>query len=297
MVFSGAGFERVKSPIPLRFQGVLPHLSSNALGYFACVVALWSLARLLGRGRETGPRPWVSGALVVFGLVTLKVAQYRTGYAMFAAGVAVLLMLAGKKALAAVAVAGVLLMSVAGGGMFEEAQPYLLRGQDTERARRLSGRLTHWSSDLPVWRESPIIGAGLETVSRLVVLTNLEGGKKEAQNIHQHLGRGARRDRRGRGHLARTRVSSLVEAGPGACFRRASRIVPAVILTAMSVRSLTGGSIQGGGDTQLFFLTLAIGLRDGVTLKLGGTSRLAGCFPERAAHSLAGKPPGSSVSR
>jgi O-antigen ligase len=260
--FAFGGLERINSPIPVRLVGIFPHISSNTLGYLGVVVALWSMARLLARGREFGPRPAVSILLLGFSLVTLVAAQYRTGYAMFVAGAAILLLVSGRKLLAGMAVVVVLVITMSGSGMFEEAQPYLLRGQDTERASRLSGRVTYWSAALPVWRESPIIGGGLQTASRLVVLNDLDTEKGAATNLHSTWVEALV----GTGLVGVTLLAlalltawwrSLVRvlAGTG-------RIVPAVILTALIVRTLTGGSIEGGGDTQLFFLTLAFGLRD-----------------------------------
>ncbi|MGH2778536.1 MAG: O-antigen ligase family protein, partial [Actinomycetota bacterium] len=261
------GLERINSPIPVRLVGIFPHISSNTLGYLSVVVALWSMARLLARGREIGPRPAVSILLVGFGLATLIAAQYRTGYAMFVAGAAILLLVSGRKVMAGLAVVVVLAITTLGSGMFEEAQPYLLRGQDTERASRLSGRVTYWSTALPVWRQSPIIGGGLQTASRLVVLDDLDTEKGAASNLHSTwvealVGTGIV----GVALLALAlltawwRSLARVFGGPG-------RLVPAVLLTALIVRTITGGSIEGGGDTQLFFLTLAFGLRDGATLR------------------------------
>lgn len=262
IIFPGVALERINSPIPLRLSGVLPRISSNTIGTLACLIALWSLARLLAKDREWGPRPAVSGALIGYGLVSLVAAQYRTGYAMFVAGVALLLLLAGRKTLGVLAVVCILAIGVLGGGIFQEAQPYVLRGQDTERASRLSGRVTYWTAAIPVWQQSPIIGGGLETASRLLVLDDLDTEKGSASNLHSTwvealVGTGAV------GVVAL--VLSLLGAW-GRSLRRAfegtDRIVPAVLLSALVIRSLTGGTIQGGGDLLLLFLALAIGLRD-----------------------------------
>ena len=266
-VFPGIALERIRSPIPIRLSGVLPHISSNTIGTFGCMIALWSLARLLARDREWGPRPAVSVALIGYGLVTLVIAQYRTGYAMFAAGVALLLLIAGRKTLGVLAVTSMLAIGTLGGGMFQEAQPFVLRGQDTERASRLSGRLTYWTAAIPVWQQSPIIGGGLETASRLLVLDDLDTAKGSASNLHSTwvealVGTGAV----GLGALLLSLLTAWARSLKRA-FDGASRIVPAVLLTALLIRSLTGGTIQGGGDVLLLFLALAIGLRDRYALK------------------------------
>lgn len=263
VVFGGAGLERVNSPIPLRLVGILPHISSNTLGYLGVVVALWSMARLLARDREVGPRPGVSVLIVGFSLVTLVAAQYRTGYAMFVAGTALLLLVAGRKLLAGSAIIVVAVISLSGGGISEDAQPYLLRGQDTERASRLSGRVNYWSAALPVWQESPVIGGGLKTASRLVALEDLDTEKGSASNLHSTWVEALV----GTGAIGVTLLAlSLLTSWWRSLYRAlsgAGRIVPAVVLSALIIRTLTGGSIEGGGDTQLFFLTLAFGLRDG----------------------------------
>ncbi|MGH2776686.1 MAG: O-antigen ligase family protein [Actinomycetota bacterium] len=262
LIFPGVALEHLNSPIPIRLTGVLPRISSNSVGTFGCVVALWSLARLLGRDREWGPRPAVSAGLIGYGLVTLIVAQYRTGYAMFAAGVALLLLLAGRKMLGVLAITCGLGIALFGGGIFQAAQPYVLRGQDTERASRLSGRVTYWTAAIPVWQQSPVIGGGLETASRLLVLNDLPTKKGSASNLHSTwvealVGTGTV------GLLALA-LSFLTAWGRSLkrAFNGASRIVPAVLLTILLIRSLTGGTIQGGGDLALLFLALAIGLSD-----------------------------------
>ena len=262
IIFPGIGLERINSPIPFRLVGVLPRISSNSVGTFGCLIALWSLARLLAKDREWGPPRAVSVFLVIFGLVTLVMAQYRTGYAMLAAGVALLLLLAGRRALASLAVVGLLGIGLLGGGIFEEAQPYVLRGQDTERASRLSGRVTYWTAALPVWRESPIFGAGLETASRLLVLNDLDTEKGSASNLHSTWVEALV----GTGLVGVTALALSFLIAWGRSLRRAfdgaSRIVPAILLTVLLLRTLTGGTIQGGGDLLLLFLTLALGLRD-----------------------------------
>ena len=261
VAFGGAGLERINSPIPLRLVGILPHISSNTLGYLGVIVALWSIARLMKRD-GAGPKPSVTVLILGFSLLTLVAAQYRTGYAMFLAGAGLLLLVAGRKLMAGLALIIVLVISTNGAGILQDAQPYLLRGQDTERASRLSGRFNYWSAALPVWEQSPVIGGGLKTASRLVALASLDTEKGSASNLHSTWIEGLV----GTGAVGVTLLAlSLLTAWWRALYRAlsgAGRIVPAVVLTALLIRTFTGGSIEGGGDTQLFFLTLAFGLRD-----------------------------------
>jgi O-antigen ligase len=261
VVVPSAAVERINSPIPLRVQGVFPHVSSDTMGHLSVVLIMWSLARILARRVELGPRMWLTKAIVVFGFISLIAAQYRTGYASLLAALGVLLFIRGRKAIATLALAGVLVISVAGSGVIAGAQPYLLRGQDVERASRLQGRLTYWSYAIPVWQQSPIIGGGLETATRLVALPSLAGSKKPPQNVHSTWVEA----------LVGTGVVgvSLLAAALLLTYRRAlamalrgGRLVPVLLLTVLMVRSFTGGSIEQGGDTSLLFLTLAWGLRD-----------------------------------
>lgn len=263
LIFGGAALEaQANSPIPIRLQGIFPRISHNSLGYLGVVVALWSIARLVARERENAPRPMISGALAVFGLITLVAAQYRTGYLALFAGLALLLLVAGRKALAGLAVVTFLAISIGGSSLVQQAEPYLLRGQDTERASRLSGRVTYWTEAIPVWQESPIIGGGLQTASRLIVLSDLDTEKGEASNLHSTwvealVGTGVV----GLAMLALALLTGLWRSVVRT-FDRRGRVVPAVILTIILVRTFTGGGIDGGGDTQLLFLTLLFGLRD-----------------------------------
>ena len=263
LIFGGAALEpQAQSPIPIRLQGIFPRISHNSLGYLSVVVTLWSMARIVAHDREVGPRRAVSGALVVFGLITLAASQYRTGYVALFAAVAVLLVVTGKRALAVLALVTVLLISITGPTIVEEAEPYLLRGQDTERASRLSGRVTYWSAAIPVWQESPIIGGGLQTASRLLVLSDLDTEKGTATNLHSTWVEALV----GTGVLGLTMLALSLLFGLWRALVRAfdggGRVVPAVILTILLVRTFTGGGIDGGGDTQLLFLVLLFGLRD-----------------------------------
>lgn len=263
IIFGGVALEaQPGSPIPVRLQGIFPRISHNSLGYMSVLLALWSISRLLARDREIGPSRMISGAVAALALVTLVASQYRTGYVALVAGAAVLLVVAGKKVLAGLALVTVLVFSFAGGGLVEDAQPYLLRGQDTERASRLSGRVTYWTAAIPVWQQSPIIGGGLQTASRLVVLADLDTAKGTASNLHSTWVEALV----GTGLVGVTMLALSLLFAFGRALVRAfdggGRVVPAVILTILLVRTFTGGGIDGGGDTQLLYLTLLFGLRD-----------------------------------
>jgi O-antigen ligase len=260
LLFPSLTVDRINSPIPLRIQGIYPGVSSDSTGNLGVLLILWTLARLL---RPLSERPLSNSfgmAMIGFGFISLIGAQYRTGYVALAVALALLLVLQKKKVWATLAVAAAIGMATLGGSFIADAQPYLLRGATTEQASRLSGRTTYWALAIPVWRESPIIGGGLQTATRFEVLTQLEGGK-EVQNIHSTwiealVGTGLL----GVACLAVSLLIALRRALGQAL--RGGRLVPALVLAVMTVRTLTGGSIEQGGDTSLLFLTLAMGLRD-----------------------------------
>lgn len=259
-LFPSLTVDRINSPIPLRIQGIYPGISSDSTGALGTLLILWTLGRMI---RPRAERPMSTGfgwAMVGFGFISLIGAQYRTGYVALAVGLALLLVLLKKKGWAALAVAFAIGFATLGGGFIADAQPYLLRGATTEQASRLSGRTTYWALAIPVWRESPIIGGGLQTATRFEVLTQLEGGK-QVQNIHSTwietlVGTGIL----GVAFLAASLITTLRRAMVQAL--RGGRLVPALLLAVLAVRTLTGGSIEQGGDTSLLFLTLAMGLRD-----------------------------------
>jgi O-antigen ligase len=210
--------------------------------------------------------------MIAFGFVSLIGAQYRTGYVALAVALALLMVLLKRKAWATLAVAAAIGIATFGGSFIADAQPYLLRGATTEQASRLSGRTTYWALAIPVWRESPIIGGGLQTASRFEVLTQLEGGKPD-QHIHRTwiealVGTGIL----GVAFLAASLVIVLRRALSHAL--RGGRLVPALLLAIIAVRTLTGGSIEQGGDTSLLFLTLAMGLRDFIIVPRPGADQL-----------------------
>lgn len=107
----------------------------------------------------------------------------------------------------------------------------------------------------------------MQTASRLIALTDLDAEKETAQNLHSTwmealVGTGAV----GFLLLLTYALVSWRRALKTALQRR-GRLVPVLIMTVIVVRSLTGGSIEQGGDTSLLFLTLAWGLRDAYDLR------------------------------
>src|ERR671925_156485 len=171
------------SPLPSQIQGVYPMIASNGVGTLGVILALWSLARLVSTSpRERMRRP-AAIALTALGVATLLAAQYRTGYAAFGAGVALLLAFRGRKTLAAaIGLFAAVAMYWGLATLGTSTEPLLLRGDTPERASQLSGRLAMWHAAIPFWQESPIFGRGLLTSTRLEVLPSI--GLQNTATIH-----------------------------------------------------------------------------------------------------------------
>jgi hypothetical protein len=259
-VFPSLTIQRINSPIPYQIQGVYPGVTSNTLGALACFLIFWSVGRLLLPAVERGPRRSVALAMAAYGFITLMAAQYRTGYAAFILGIALLMFLRGRKALAGVGVVAVIIGTILGSKIASQATPIILRGAQTSQIGKLNGRLNWWELALPVWRASPIIGGGLRTASRLLVLG--ASGFGQTSTVHSTwveclVGTGVL----GVGALAIFILMALRRAFMLALTPQ-GRVVPILILMTIVVRSFTGDTFESGGLYCLITLVFVMGLRD-----------------------------------
>jgi O-antigen ligase len=259
-MFPALTIQRINSPIPYQIQGVYPGVTSNTLGELAVLLIFWSAGRLLLPALERGPRGSVALGMMCFGFVTLVAAQYRTGYAALMLGVAVVLFIRGRKALAGVGVIAVIVGTVVGSRIATAAAPILLRGANEQRATQLNGRLNWWKLALPIWHQSPIIGGGLRTASRFLVLG--AAGFGQVSTVHSTwvealVGTGVL----GVAALAVFLLMSLRRAFLLAWWPH-GRIVPMLTLLALAVRGLTGDTFESGGLYCLITLVYVMGLRD-----------------------------------
>jgi O-antigen ligase len=284
-VVPGQAFEHLRrEDAPLRWEltGVFPTFSANFVGTLGVVLATWSLARVAS-GRLTRPSRRVHLALAAVGVVTLALAQYRTGYVALVVAVVVLLVLT-RQYPAMLLVAMVALgVFVTAPSLVTGAEPHLLRGQSPEEARELSSRVDWWNLALPVWRESPIIGRGLLTATRVEVLE--PAGFGGVSSIHSTwvealVGTGVV----GVGLLAMYVLSlgtrALARArGPD------GDVAPFLLLVVVLVRSATGKTFEALGFECLLMLSLALALAlptPHVTVRGGSSAR-----PDRGAgHAL-----------
>jgi O-antigen ligase len=247
------------SPLPWQIQGVYPLIASNGVGTLGVILALWSLARLMSTSpRERMRRP-AGIPLTVLGVATLLAAQYRTGYAAFGAGVALLLALRGRKTLAgAIGLFAAVAMYWGLATVGTSTEPLLLRGDTPERASQLSGRLDMWHAAIPFWRESPIFGRGLLTSTRLEVLPSI--GLQNTATIHGTwietlVGTGLV----GTALLAAA-LLLLLYRGVADALRRNGRVVPAVLAVSLIVRSFTGSSVESLGIGVFLLVVFALAL-------------------------------------
>jgi O-antigen ligase len=185
-------------------------------------------------------------------------AQYRTGYVALAVGIALLLLFRRKKALGALVAVLAVAIAIWGHSLGLEAEPYLLRGQTTQEAEQLSSRLGYWEAALPVWRRSPVIGRGLVTGTRFEVLAPL--GQSFTSTIHSTwvealVGTGVIGVTLLVAALLLALKMSLQEA-----FRPNGDIVPALLVSVIIVRSVTGTTFEIFGLGTLLFLTIILDL-------------------------------------
>jgi O-antigen ligase len=246
-------------PIEIQIQSVYPSIAPNGVGLLGVIVAVWSPVRIRRAVGQQGLRWPVAYFLAGLGTFTLLAAQYRTGYVALAAGLAVYVLARGKKVLAAILVGAAVSVAIWAPTATKEAQPYLLRGQSPEQATELSRRTEYWSSALPVWEKSPLIGRGLLTASRFEVLAPL--GLQYTAGIHGTwpealVGTGVI----GTAILALVFLITVRRAVVEAA--RAGRLAPLLLLTVLAVRSVTGPTFESFHYTALVFLWLTLSLED-----------------------------------
>jgi O-antigen ligase len=255
LLFPSQAIETLDSPIRWQIQGLYPAVASNGVGTLGLLLLVWNLSLLLIPNRLRSPRSAVFFALV--GLITLVFSQYRTGFIALLVVLAFLLFVGRQTLLAlliSIAVVAILIGTSATSAV-SSAEPVLLRGDNLARAEQLSGRRTYWELALPVWRESPIIGRGLGSGSRLEVLG--PNGFQDTSNLHS------------------TWVEALVGTGLlGVCLlamcylgaiRGAIRVlhlernaIPISLLIAIGVRSLTGVSIESLGVASMILVGICL---------------------------------------
>jgi O-antigen ligase len=236
------------TPLPWNIEGVYPSISANGVGTLGVLLTVWSLTRW----RQERVIRYV---LAVVGVVTLLAAQYRTGYAALTLGLAVLLLLRRRWALAACLFMLAIGIVVWEPRIVSDALPYVLRGDTVHEAKQLDSRVDWWQAALPIWRESPLIGRGLLTGTRFEVLDRM--GLGEVSSIHGTwiealVGTGLI----GLSLLIACYVTAF--RGSWAAARRHGWCVPVLLLVVLGVRSLTGPTFESFGQHTLLLLWVTV---------------------------------------
>jgi O-antigen ligase len=259
-VAPGEAFFQIESPIPWQLHGVWPNVSANGTGTAGGMLAIWSIALLVSRRDVVPARRSYLILFVLLGLATLVFAQYRTGYVAVPLAIVVIALVRSRLLTTWLVIAAVLVSTAWGAYIVQGAEPVVLRGQSRANASQLSSRLYFWEQAIPVWEESPIIGKGLLTGTRFEVLAEL--GRTVTSSIHG------------------TWIEALVGTGiigiavlalwfinlSARAFREAirrGRLVPAVLLAFIFVRSLTGSTFEVFGAPAVLLLVFALSLPDG----------------------------------
>jgi O-antigen ligase len=257
-----AVFHPVDTPIPWAIEGVFPLIAANGVGTLGVVLFFWSIARSRAQAASPNIHRRVSYVIAALGLVTLFLAQYRTGYAALVVGLLVYLFI-GKKYLLATLLLLTVIAVVAPNpsAIGADVEPLALRGQSVERASELSGRTKFWRAAIPVWEESPLIGRGLLTGTRFEVLAPL--GMTTTSAIHSTWVEALV----GTGLIGLSLLSLSFFVTLRRAFVRAVRtgdLVPVMLLTVFTVRTTTGNTFETFGQTAMIFLWIALTLDDPV---------------------------------
>jgi hypothetical protein len=159
-------------PLPARLVGVFPVVSCNDLSEICATLGLVALCRMWIDPEKQHSRFWYK-MLLAFSMISLVITQTRGSFIAFLLGLIVLLLMTRRYALAAaggvvtVMVGGALLMLTNFGSA---AQNFFNRGQNSQQAGGLSGRLETWTNSYYAIMQRPIFGWGGFAGSRFAVL-------------------------------------------------------------------------------------------------------------------------------
>ncbi|MFN0088686.1 MAG: O-antigen ligase family protein [Acidimicrobiales bacterium] len=164
-----------------RYQLAAPYMSSNAVAVLGATLAVVALARFLSLRPGDGRRGF--HAVVALGFAAFPfLAQGRTGIAILAVGVSIL-MLRRRPSLAtlivfpAVAAVGVMMLT--------ELATFVVRGQNVNQVETLSGRTALWDLALDGVAASPWVGYGFGVGGREAFATvGLEGFGDTISSVH-----------------------------------------------------------------------------------------------------------------
>lgn len=155
------------SILPYELHGVLPLYSSNTVGALGALLGLWGLART-NRGRRG---ILVSDLALVTGVATLVASQYRTGVVGFLLGGAVVAWRRRRRLFVVLSALAVLAVLFVGIGEFRAHTQTVFAKGHPELVSSLDSRTLYWRASVPLIRERPLLGWGLNVGSRRVLVS------------------------------------------------------------------------------------------------------------------------------
>lgn len=166
LIIPSQGFVPTPGIFPYTLQGYLPSFSTNGVGTLGGLLAILGLSH--DPSRKHGLL--LSRVALLAGIVTLLAAQYRTGIIAFLVATAVVVWQRRRYTLVMAAIAAVLVVSIFGGwaSLMGGGQKAFEKGRP-QNVHSLDSRTTYWSAALPLIRERPILGWGLNVGSRRVL--------------------------------------------------------------------------------------------------------------------------------
>ncbi len=261
-------WEQVHGVVPWALIVAMPSFSSNSLGEYGAILAVFGLGSLGTRRR------WVSVAAASLGFATLIATQYRTGVIAFVAALTFVLWRRRNVGVvvAIVAAAALVVASGQAGVLRGRVEVAFARG-NASTVRTLDSRSIYWNAARPAIRERPILGWGLNVGTRRV-LSSL--GLQQTSTIHSTwfealLGTGLV----GAAMLAAAYLALLVAAlrcrGPDGAAAGGIAIV-------LLIRSLTGSTVELFDVNTLLFGAVALATAPAAVLarsvRIGGRARL-----------------------
>lgn len=153
--------------LPVQMLGVMPMMPENGLAFLSAITGFAAFCALQ-RTRGLFKRLFFALALVL-SLVSLTLAQSRTSFIGFLAGVAVYLLFDRRYVQMLV-----MLIVFTTAALYTQAtdvtRMYLVRGQDEELMKSFSGRTEGWEGAWAAFQESPIAGHGFAAFARTNIL-------------------------------------------------------------------------------------------------------------------------------
>ena len=227
----------VDSVIPFQVTGSQPQLAANDVGTLGAVVFAYGI----GRAR-------MSPGLMAVGATIVLAAQYRTGYVAVLAMVTVVLLVRrrGGARVALVALAVLLPVLI----QTSTVSDLWVRG-DSASLTTLTGRTVWWGEAIEVASRSRVVGIGLSSGVRFEVLEAQFNGFTSTIHstwVEAYVGTGL---------IGVTLLALALVSALGAAWSRASRgaePLPLVLLTLLTVKSVTGSTIEIGGLLLMMFL-------------------------------------------